>query len=634
MSAICGILNRFGEPVKPESITTMISSLAHRAKDGSDFLIKDCIALGQLKHCITPESLNEPLPYHHSEVNVIITGDIRLDNREELFCALGISSIYQGEPDSQLIIRAYKKWGIDMVEKLLGEYALALWDMEQKALFLITDHAGTRPLYFYQDFKYFIFATEIKAIRGCSLVPTKLDNEALALQLALPMIMHVRPENTLFTNIKGMCAAHFLKVRTNSIEEHHYWKPDITKRIKFKNEDEWREAFQELFFRSVQARLRSAFPVTALLSGGLDSSSIVAVAAKLLKKQGKRLTTLSVIAPDDLDGIVADERDFIAEFKIFDNIDMHFVTDKQMGPFSNLEELVHIGDSPFTTSRHFLYSAFALAAKKIGSRVILDGIMGEYGPTFHGDGCLAELLQRGRCFNVLRELFYLSKVEKRSVRSLIKQHLIKPYLPVAVESYFKKMMGSRISYIKEEFINEWLKKDLFKTYRIELNNFFSTHRDHRKNQAAIYLRKRACRPTNQFVGSHDVVMSFPFANPRIIDFCLASPETIKVRYGYRRYMIRAAMKDILPPAIRLRTSKMPFSPDYSFRYNVQKGSIKKLFSEIPANDPINEIINVEKLCSVLDLPTIRNRHKTHTRIELLDIPPIVFLYYFYRQYVE
>src|SRR5207248_3010819 len=133
-------------------------------------------------------------------------------------------------------------------------------------------------------------------------------------------------------------------------------------------------------------------PVTAMLSGGLDSSAMVSVAAKLLEAQNSRLSTVSAIVTDDRRRLIPDERRFMEEFSSWPNIDFMYITDEDRGPFDAVEQLVGLCESPVIISRHYLYTAFTEAALNRGSKVMLDGLFGELGPTFHGDGYYAELL--------------------------------------------------------------------------------------------------------------------------------------------------------------------------------------------------------------------------------------------------
>ena len=617
-------------PLDTHAFHRMMSSLEHRGPDGSHVFTGDCIALGHQRFVMTKESFDEIQPLHRAESDIAVTGDIRLDNREDLLPWFGFQDSGEKIPDSLIVLHAYEKWGIGMVDRLRGHYAFALWDGRDKTLYLVTDHTGARSLYYHKSDHVFLFATEIKGIHGSGLVPRTLDKEHLAVHLTLPLSMLVRPEKTFFAGVQAMCAAHVLKVTRTSCSETHYWVPDIRKRLNVRHENEWREAFQELFFPIVNANLRSAYPVAALLSGGLDSSSIVATAAALLKKRGERLITLSSVASERWAGHVTDERFFIDQFKSFDMIDMHYVDDDSTGPFSGIDGWND--DSPLRTSRHYLYSAFCDMAKSLGARVILEGAMGEHGPSFHGAGCLADSFRKGNWFYVIREMLGLWRMEDRPLSGLIKSHLVRPWIPINMQS--RSGISDPVLHpgIRKEFIETWAAQDLIRDCRQDLASFFADRIDHRKNQAAVFLRKKACIPRNSSAGYNGVEFRYPFMNPDLIEFCLATPEHFKIRNGYRRYMIRCGMEGILPSAIQFRTSKEPFSPDYHFRFIQQAETAKNILSEITHNESIHEIVNVKEVESMLDT-LLESRHAMTNRglPTLFDIPMMIYLICFLKK---
>lgn len=588
MSAICGMVHLNGEPVDARSLDRMMASLSHRGKDRSHHIIRGHVGFGHQMFCTTHSSQGEVLPCLEPEKGILLTGDIHLGNREELLPWFGYSPNDETVPDSRLVLHAYEKWGIDMVHRLIGHFALALWDAVTGTLYLVTDHTGTRSIFYHKSESGFFFASDIKAIHATGRVPRIVDKEHLATHLAIPLAMHVRPDYTFFKDIRAMCAAHVMTVTPQRCSETQYWKPDIEKRLTVKSEGEWREAFQDLFFKVGKAHLRSAFPVTALLSGGLDSSAIVAATAKILQGKGQRLTTLSSVATDQWAGQVVDERHYIDQFKTFKNLDMHYIQDDQIGPFSNMEGWND--DAPFRISRHFLYTAFCQAAQDLGSRVVLEGVFGEHGPSFHGLGCLADSFRKGRWLYVMKEINAISQRENRHRLNVLKSHVIKAYLPRRMQR--NHWETDRWTGVKKEFIDRHLNRELFQSYCMELGDLLSERVNHRKNQVALYLRKRICWPRNSYQGYDQVVFRYPYSDPRMIEFCLATPGKFKIQNGYRRNLIRIGMKGLLPEAIRLRTSKEPFSPDYHLRFIKQLPSIQSWLSDIKHGDPIHEIVDM------------------------------------------
>jgi asparagine synthase (glutamine-hydrolysing) len=639
MSAICGIFNLDGKPVSSQVMESMMAALCHRGPDGSEVFLEGPVGLGHQMFHITPESLEEKLPYHKTDSGLIITADIRLDNRDELFPALGLTPSDLGIPDSQLALNAYEKWGSNMPNHLEGDYGIVIWDIKKRQLVIFTDPAGMRPVFYYQKGNRFIFATEIKGILAVPSLPKRLNKRFLAMNLTVPETPFALPETTFFEDISAMTAASVMVISSKGIDIRRHWIPDISRRIAFKTENEWTEAFQELFFNVVNARMRSAFPVVSLLSGGLDSSAVTAFASEILKRQGQRLRTFSAVLPDGYSGSGTDERYFIDLFNEYDNIDMKYITDEWRGPFDDLDLLIQGGESPFYTSRHFLYTAFSHAAREQGARVILDGCFGEMGPSFHGDGCLAELLLKGRLFELTREVVLRSRRENRRAVGIIKGEIIKPILPVRLQARitprFDTTEMSRNMPVQKEFINRWVGESEIAGIQKGLQSLLYTHPIHRRNQGGVFQRKKSCFTHSGFNGYEHIVSCYPFADRRIIEFCLASPEWIKVRNGYKRYMIRAGMKGLAPSEIRWRTTKEPFSPDYHDRYNRQKKIAVDLLYGIGNNDPIREIVDLERIKKGLSEKMTGNRCDTHQGFMSMHVVPrTVYLCRFLRLFDE
>src|ERR1051325_5986527 len=178
MSASAGIYCRDNRPVDRASLERMLRLLAHRGVDGAGLWTSEHIGIGHRLLQTTPEARNEKLPFITSDRSLAITVDARIDNRDELLKALHIDDRPPVEiGDGEIILRAYKKWGEGTPQKLLGDFAFAIWDKHEQKLFCARDHFGVKQLYYYASDRSFAFATEIKALLCLPFVPTLL-NEA------------------------------------------------------------------------------------------------------------------------------------------------------------------------------------------------------------------------------------------------------------------------------------------------------------------------------------------------------------------------------------------------------------------------------------------------------------------------
>jgi len=630
LSAICGIVYFNKRNVNNNRFEKMMNSISHREIDGSGKWCEGGAAFGHQMLCITPESLEEKLPYYDNDSKCVITSDARIDNREELFQKLQIPHDLQNSiPDSILILKSYEKWGRECVKHLLGDFVFVIWDSKKQQILCATDHMGMKTIFYYQDYEKFIFSSEIKGIHASG-IERKPNLKKISMMSTAGTLLNDY-ESTFFENVFVMPAAEIMIIKSNGIEKYQYWTPDISARIKLKNEEEYIEAFQDVFLKAVKARTRSAFPVTSLYSGGLDSSAITAVAGHLLSKEGKSVTALSAVLPDTYKGMLVDEREYIDMLKGTKGIDIQYITDPWRGPFDNLEKLIFAGEMPNYTSRHYLYTAFAESSDKIGARVMLDGCFGEIGPSFHGDGYYAELFLKGKWLKLSRELSLKGNIENISVLRLLKGQVIKPFIPNYLQALlrprFDVEQSEKLSVIKETFAKRQLGEEL-ESYKMQSKKFATTYPNHRKNQFEACDIRRT-RAGNGFVGYEKVTSAYPFADKRVIEFCLAIPGDMKVHNGYKRYTIRAGMDGFLPDKMRFRTTKEPFSPDYNIRYNNQKEMVRKMLLSVKKSDLIKEIVDIEKIEKMLEHTMVTNRCNTPSDFAAMHmVPRGIYLLYF------
>ncbi|HEY9875190.1 MAG TPA: lasso peptide isopeptide bond-forming cyclase, partial [Candidatus Obscuribacterales bacterium] len=294
MSAIAGIYYLDNRTVDPADLKRMVDILAHRGSDGCNIWSEGSIGFGHRMLWTTPESLLETLPLVNDTGEIVITADARIDNRDELIAVLKISDRpVEKITDSQLILSAYEQWGENCPEQLVGDFAFAIWDRRKQVLFCARDHFGVKPFYYYSSGQSFIFATEIKALLCLPDVPRRLNEVKVADYLASPTD---DTAITFYKEIFRLPPAHRLTVSHEGITLQSYWSLDPSRELRLGSDEEYASAFRKLFTEAVRCRLRSAFPVGSMLSGGLDSSSITCVARQLLAgDKNSQLHTFSAI---------------------------------------------------------------------------------------------------------------------------------------------------------------------------------------------------------------------------------------------------------------------------------------------------------------------------------------------------
>ena len=193
---------------------------------------------------------------------------------------------------------------------------------------------GIRPLFYSRiSGKYFAFASEIRPLLAIDENRGLINDKRLAMLGVSALSVFLEPETTCFKNIFRIPAGTILSMDRNGIKTREYWAPDVTKRLRFNSDEECREAFQEVFFKSVKARLRSVYPVASFLSGGLDSSAIVSAASRIQAGKNEQLVTVSAVPIPSTQENGAGEKEFIDLFSKTENLDMQYVSAPNRGPF-------------------------------------------------------------------------------------------------------------------------------------------------------------------------------------------------------------------------------------------------------------------------------------------------------------
>jgi asparagine synthase (glutamine-hydrolysing) len=231
MSGICGLFRRTGEPVTSEPIEKMLGKLRHRGIDGQATWQSGNVGLGHCMLHVTLESLLERLPKYDGKSGYAITADARIDNRKELIATLA-PDLEEDEPsDSELILSAYRKWGVECPTHLLGDFAFAIVDQARQTVFCASDPVGVKSLYYYLSDREFVFASEIKALLALPEVPCRLNELRIAEYL---VTLFEDLTGTFYEGILRLPGACTLTVTRQSARIGQYWSLDPKRELRLK----------------------------------------------------------------------------------------------------------------------------------------------------------------------------------------------------------------------------------------------------------------------------------------------------------------------------------------------------------------------------------------------------------------
>ena len=299
MSGILALHHFDGRPVEPTDLRDMASLLERRGPDGTGLWHEGPVGLGHTLLATTPELAFERQPVVDHASGCAITADVRLDNRDDLLAALRLTDRADSVGDAGLLLAAYLAWGDACVERLLGDFAFALWDPRARRLFCARDHMGMRPLcYHHTPGKLLAVASEPRAILVLERVPYRINAGRIADYL-VNELEGIDKTSTFFEGVYRLPPAHTLVATDQDVRIECYWTLEPGDELLLPSDEAYAEAFLEVFTEAVRCRLSSVGPVGAMLSGGMDSGSVVAVARGLLTAESRGpLRTYSAVGPD------------------------------------------------------------------------------------------------------------------------------------------------------------------------------------------------------------------------------------------------------------------------------------------------------------------------------------------------
>ncbi len=552
MSAILGLcfLNR--KPVSIESLERMSIRLTHRGIDSSGFWIKGSVGLGQRALWTTPESRMEEFPLRSRTEDLVLTADARLDNRDELMDSLGIRPPAGGIiTDGELILRAYEEWEDRCAEKLLGDYAFAIWDNHRRRLFCARDPLGVRSLFYWHSPYVFAFATEIKALFALREVSFRL-NESKIRDYLLADLGDRRA--TFYQDVYRLLPGHYLSIENGRVREQSFWKLEPSREIRLRSNEEYAEAFRSIFQEAVRCRLRSIQPIGSLLSGGLDSSSIVCTARRILREEDRSdLRTFSAIFQEVPQ---CDERLFIDHILAQGGLEPYFLSADRLSPLEDLDRMLWHEDEPFLSPNLFIHWGLYRKAQSRGIRVLLDGLDGDT-TVSHGLLRLAEIARNCRLDSIAIQTLLLSRRLRASPLRILWRYCIQPLIPESARRFWRRSSENG----GESLLSHQILNSAF-SLRMAGNNGEAgprrparTSKEHHLQRLSSGLIPYALEIADRAAAAFSLEPRYPFFDRRLVEFCLALPADQKLSRGWTRMVLRRAMTGSLPKEICWRGGK-------------------------------------------------------------------------------
>lgn len=478
--------------------------------------------------------------------------------------------------DSEVIIKAYKAWGTQCFQKFNGMWAIVIWDVHNSKLILSRDHFGIKPLYYWLDGSIFAFSSEIKCL--LELGAPRIVHEGLVYDyLNFGLLDHT--DETFFEKIKKLPPAHFLEFhRENSqLRLERFWDFEISEDLYSQDElnEKYAAQFRQLFTDSVRLRLRSDVPVGSCLSGGLDSSSIVTIASPFIQNAQGSQKTFSACFDDRS----FDEREYIQEVVQTTRAEAHYVFPKADHFLDELDDLIWHQEEPFRSSSIYAQWCVMRCAREQGVIVILDGQGGD------------ELLCGYRKFY----LFYFKELLKHDKLRLLPE-FIKFVSSWEILKTLNILQGLRYVGINRQIqgIHTLLHPEFQKRHKERIWLLSSDSIGQRiKADIKQFSLPVLLRYEDKNSMAHSVEARLPFLDHRLVEMVASLPLDQKIRRGWTKYILRQALKGVLPEKIRLRKSKLGFATPEDDWFKKDLSTFVHQIFESPLF--ISEYVNKRKL---------------------------------------
>jgi asparagine synthase (glutamine-hydrolysing) len=558
MSGVFGLIKLDGAPAEVDELRAMEASSRRRGLDRTQIWRSGSVGLGHALLAATPEAESETQPLEHTESGCVATGDVRLDNRGELLSQLG-----RGDPaigDAEILLQAYLQWGDGFAERLLGDFAFAIWDPRDRKLLCGRDAMGMRSLYWHhRPGRLFAFATDVSALLALRRGQFAI-NEARIADFLVEGLEGIDKTSTFFHEIFRLPPAHLLTVDTGGLRQRRYWEPTPEDELRLSTPEEYSEAFLDVFAPAVQCRLRTVGSPAATLSGGIDSGTVSAVARRLLVADRKPpLLTFSAVSP-------AGERDVetraILAASASEGLEPHLVSYADLPELlPDLDDFLATTSEPFDGSMTLIRSLY-FAAQRCGIRAVLDGAGSD--TVFTEGRWIAHLLRSGRWRTAYREARGWSEFSRgeaptgrellRSARSaFIPDPILRRVRPLQRRLRTGSLVRSTL--ISEEFAR-----------RIGLGERLATLASHSVGLRPRIGAERANAIDHPFLtvgrerydrvaAAAGVEPRDPFLDRRVVEFALRLPGEQTFEGGWPKILLRRAMDGQLPATVAWRRGR-------------------------------------------------------------------------------
>lgn len=539
----------------------MNNTMVHRGPDGRGIFVSSGVGLGHRRLSIIDlESGKQPMGNEEGSIQVVFNGEIY--NFGELRKSLKDKGHrFRTRSDTESIIHGYEEWGERFVERLRGMFAIALWDSREQKLMLIRDRLGKKPLYYSLAKNRLLFASELKAFLADSSIPREIDPAAVDAYMSFG---YVPSPLSIFKSIRKLPPAHYAVCTRKGFAVREYWRLAMNGEAPLHKEEDLLDQLSSIFHEAVKIRMISDVPLGAFLSGGIDSSLVVAAMSDLQDPQPVKTTSIGFA-----DGRF-NELEFARVMATHCKTDhTEFVVDPNA--VSVLEDIVWHLDEPFADSSAIpTYYVSKMARQKVtvalsgdGGDEVFAGYVKRYSMNRVEDRIRKILPRQLRSCAAFASRMYPQS--NRLPRPLRLKFFLRNISHTLEEAYFRDMSF---------YFTPEMKHRLYRPeYAAETGDpapfsFLQTHFDTNRNpdvttrvqyvDIKTYLPEDILVKVDRMSMAHSLEVRSPLLDHKLIEFAGTLSSSLKLRGGDSKYILKKSMAHRLPQKI-LSRGKQGFS---------------------------------------------------------------------------
>jgi len=606
MSIIFGLVGPNGRPAD-EDLDRMRRAYGDFPSDDSFMWCHDEVGMGVIQQRLTPESSHETFPQRSGCGCHIFISHARLDNRLELLRLLDVPpDTAPFIPDSALVAAAFERWGDAFAERLAGDWVAAVWSRDRRRLLIAMGPLANCSLFYTTEHPVFAFSSTIHGLTALPWVDAAPDINSFGYYFFTGTVHLVR-ESSLLRGIRSLPPGNMMILERGNTLVREFWNLEQVCPLRLRDDREYLEAFLEQYRRAVTCRLRSPGDVAATLSGGLDSGSVVALAAEILRPEGRQLPVFSSVPRFDLTGCIppgrcGDETPYIqATAETAGNVRVNFLQSEAVTPIAAISAITKAAGPIIGAVNSFWMLDVMLTCRRWGKKVLLTGQGGNSTVSWSGSGYWRDYLDSSSpCATITSLVRWARGLGARNSA----KHLLKALLPdsgIAALMHLRKHSPPSKKYLAfTPFRSEYIRS-------LGLDQHF-TRLDYHCLRRSREMRREfinmsagvSARIWSQLAVVHGVDVRDPTMDKELVEFLVSIPEYLYCLDSMGRGLIRHGMADQLPDKVRHPLKRGLQGADIIHRIRESADEVFAVLDDLERCTTTREILDLSTMRKVAD----------------------------------